>query len=121
MDLSGFLSAYFSDWVGWMSGPFSIVLVILGFYKKEANQKRLFWIAAGLAFLVAPVHIWTSEHKARLLAEDKSKPKLELNVISFYGGMVEGKPSLLFQVSLRNLGAPSIAGASSWILLAGKI
>jgi hypothetical protein len=58
MNMVGFLSAYFSDWVGWMSGLFSVTLAIWGFIRPKADPKRRFIVTAAIvAFLVAPIHI----------------------------------------------------------------
>ena len=110
MDFSAFLSAYFSDWVGWMSGIGSVVLAVWGFLRPRRDQKRSFlFMAAAIAFIVAPIHIWTLEHRARLNAEDVSKPKLSAAIDVTMWGSINGFSSLTLDVSLMNTGAPSIA------------
>ena len=46
MDISAFFRAFFSDWVGWMSGLGSIALTLFGLFLPSANQKRAFYLAA---------------------------------------------------------------------------
>jgi hypothetical protein len=76
------------------------------------------FILAGaiIAFIVAPIHIWTAEHHARLDAEQKSQPRLVARIDDLNIGdappNAAGKKSearlLLLVVDIRNLGAPSI-------------
>jgi hypothetical protein len=70
MDFGNFLSALYADWVGLMSGIASLILTVTGFFQKEDQRRRLFWILALLCFLIASVRIWTSEHHLRVQLED---------------------------------------------------
>lgn len=113
MDPIGFLVAYFSDWLGWMSGLFSVALAIWGFVRPKSDPKRGFIIAAaGVALLIAPIHIWTIEHRARLFAEESLAsrlPKLSLHIVEAATGMVNNQVFLLLTVRIRNMGTPSVA------------
>lgn len=63
MDFIGFFSAVVTDWVGLVSGGFSILLTIVGFYRNKKTARRFFWGAALLAFALASVRAWTTEHR----------------------------------------------------------
>jgi hypothetical protein len=63
MDLSGFLSALVADWISLMSGVASVVLTVLGFFRKPQTHRKMFWSAALLSFFIASVRIWTAEHR----------------------------------------------------------
>jgi hypothetical protein len=110
MDFAAFFSTYFSDWVGWMSGPFSILLTVWGFLRPKASSVRP-WLfaAAAVTFLIGPIHIWTIEHRGRLAAEDASTPKLAVDVTGAGIGDLDGKLAVSVQMRVVNRGAPSIA------------
>ncbi len=138
MDLQGFFSAIFADWVALMSGIASVVLTILGVVRKwDTLPRRVLLIAALVCFFFAAARVWTGEHRARLLAEshleELTKPKLSCE----FGWVIAGnmihdpveapikeQPDLdvLAALIIKNLGAPSIAKAftATVILSSGR-
>jgi hypothetical protein len=69
MDIAGFFSALFSDWVGMMSGIASVILAIIGFVQKPRNQPHrfwterwLFWAAVRLASFFGPLRQFSLAH-----------------------------------------------------------
>jgi hypothetical protein len=116
MDVSGFLSVYFSDWVGWMSGLCSVGLTVWGFARPKNDPKKPFIIVAIIvAFLIAPIHVWTNEHRAKeklQAALDDKTPKLALLIHGVGTGhdpQRNGVVSVLASIELTNKGEPSMA------------
>jgi hypothetical protein len=63
MEFRAFLGAFTADWVTLMSGIASVILLILGTFRKWNNVPRpVFWIAAALCFFFASARVWTTEH-----------------------------------------------------------
>ncbi len=116
MDIQGFIVAFFTTWVGWMSGLVSVILTFAGF-RGHANHKKLYFIAACICFIIAPIHIWTVEHRARLRAEDVSKPKLKATILgNMVGTNKIGQTVLTIFALIVNRGAPSIATSEKLIV-----
>lgn len=114
MDVSGFLSVYFSDWVGWMSGLCSVGLTVWGLARPKNDPKKPFIIVAVIvAFLIAPIHVWTNEHRAneklQAALNDKT-PKLSLLIHGIGTGRdPQGVAVVLISLELTNRGEPSMA------------
>lgn len=104
MDFAGYFAALQSDWVGLMSGVGSIVLTLLGFRWKD-HVRRTFWICGLVCFVLASIRVWTTEHRK---VSDLSSPRIEGTIEQMDLGTVEGKPMVMFWVSLRNRGTDSI-------------
>jgi hypothetical protein len=114
MDLQGFFSAIFTDWVALMSGITSVVLTILGVVRKwDTLPRRVLWIAALICFFFAAARVWTAEHRVRLAAEkhleELTIPKFR-GAISFVAAAPGEKGSIVtLAVVIYNDGAPSFA------------
>lgn len=114
MDISAFFRAFFSDWVGWMSSLGSIALTLFGIFRPSANQKRAFFLAAAVCFVVTCIHIWTIEHRARLRAEDIKKPRLAARIVgSMTARNDHGQAILTLTILIENRGAPSVVFAET--------
>jgi hypothetical protein len=111
MDILGFTTAFLSDWVGWMSGLFSVILTIVGFRVQAQTHKRLFWASGLLCFFVASIHIWTIEHskyEAAMGELKNSRPNLSAYVNQVATGTIseDGQDSSMVYliVSIANSG-----------------
>jgi len=114
MDFRGFVFAFLSDWVAWMSGIASIILTIVEFSIQPQTGRKLFWVAGLICFFVASVHIWTLEHRKYLQSMgelDDLHPKLSAQIDQVATAMfTESKvPFAYLIVSVANLGSDSIA------------
>jgi hypothetical protein len=61
-----FLSAFVRDWVALMSGIAAVLLGIVGASSDQPLERRWFWIAAVICYLVASFRVWRAEHLAYL-------------------------------------------------------
>lgn len=124
MDFQEFILALVKDWVSLMSGIASVILSILGTVRKWEQVPRWVWLSAAAGcFLFATARIWTTEHRAKIVAEQKwvakenERPKPELGgeieqFLWMEGKPSEGKPSneLYLLVRIKNIGPmPSVA------------
>ena len=80
--LRGYFAALFHNWMGKMSGPFSVILLFLPiiFPRFFADSKALttaIWIAAAICFMVANFSAWRYEHD-RYIAEVSKNQKPEI-------------------------------------------
>lgn len=117
MELKDFLAALASDWVSLMTGIASVVLLILGAFRDWNRVPRpLIWTAAALCFFFAAARVWTTEHRARIKAEqqlsDITKPDFVFGIsqmISRY--QKEGNVTVaLISAEILNKGAASVTG-----------
>jgi hypothetical protein len=111
MDISAFFAAYFSDWVGYVSGPGSVFIGLYGAFREQANHRRLFIVVAIICFFIAPIHIWTVEHRAKLYAEDIRTPRVSANITEVDTADTKswpGKAVMIITLRLFNAGAQSV-------------
>lgn len=116
MDLRGFFTAIFTDWVSLMSGIASVTLTILGVVRKwDAFPRRALWVAALICFFFASTRVWTEEHRSRLTAEqhlqDLTIPILSgvINFVSVAPTANQADSIVTLVATLKNSGAPSVA------------
>ena len=116
----GFVSAVLKDWVSLMSGIASVILTIIGFFLKSHSQTRkTFWAAGLLCFLISANRVWANEHRLNIdLTQrlNEARPKLAGTISQIQTGLLvhqrlnlPARPLSLLTVSIRNLGADSIA------------
>jgi hypothetical protein len=113
MDFWAFCKALFSDWVSLMSGAFSVVFTIIGLLRPAANQRKIFGILAFFCSLLACARIWTTEHRAKDEADGRldslTRPDFRIRIDQLnLGRTEEGRTAITLEVSVRNLGAPSV-------------
>ena len=115
MDFKGFFSVLIFDWIALMSGIASVALVIVGFAKKwQSVPQWAILIAAAVCFFCASVRVWTSQHEALKVAQDKleslTKPDLSGSFIgesATLTGAHKENCLITAQVHIKNLGAPT--------------
>ncbi len=128
MAIKEFLVAVFSNWVE----AVGIILAVLPFIEKLPRVKAwlqdkpfleryawLLWIVGGFCIVYGFYSAWFEQRIAATEAQKKfdelSKPKLSIEILEIIQGDIEGLPEekrglrVFFQVSIKNLGAPSIA------------
>lgn len=82
--MAAYMRAVWSGWVTRLSGPASVLLVVLGFSLPLAdNGRSAFWVAAGLCFVLTSFSVWSAEHSRRLKLEVESGPQL---IVEFAAG-----------------------------------
>ena len=131
MDIWEFILALVTDWVALMSGIASVILSILGLTRKwQQVPNWVWWSAAAICFLFANARIWTTEHRARIDAENKltvkenEHPKPDLVGEIQQTLWVDAKPnSVLFAlIRIKNVGSlPSITEGFHFIANAANI
>jgi hypothetical protein len=108
VDIWSFFVALLSDWLVWMSGLGSVALTTWTLLRPTINKKRACLVLAAVCFIIANVHIWTKEHRARLRAEDGSKTALVVKIDEVMVGKISGQMALTVVAEAINHGAPSI-------------
>lgn len=116
-DLIAFIYAVLSQWVALMAGIVSLIItLVLRLRGKEPNNK-IFWSVAVFCFLLALFFAWQSEHtslmkteKELAYARDQNAPRLSAQIEQVIADKDAGGGAQIFiQISIRNVGAPSIA------------
>lgn len=117
MDFVSFVSAMLKDWVSLVSGVASVVLSTMGAIKKKELPRWAWWTAAAICFLLAPVRIWTTEHrradKLQAIIDQQVNPQFTCTINQIAQATADqfsqGNSLVILIVTLRNTGAPSAA------------
>jgi hypothetical protein len=116
-DLVAFIYAVLSQWIALMAGIVSLTItLVLRLRGKEPNNK-IFWSVAVFCFLLAFFLAWQREHtslmkveKELAQAQDQNAPRLSGQIEQVIADKEAGGGAQIFlQISIRNVGAPSIA------------
>lgn len=80
MAISAYLKAFWTDWLAKMTGPLSLILVLVplvapGFTTKRLGGSTLFWIFSFVCLVASGYRAWLAEHRARLA--EKLDPLIE--------------------------------------------
>jgi hypothetical protein len=106
MDLWPFLVAIAGDWVSLMSGIASVSLAILGL-RFKVSERRWFWCAGAVCFLLASVRVWTTEQ--RLVASATPQFVFSANQTNTFYEKDLNTSLVLIALVVLNRGADSVA------------
>jgi len=119
VDLQAYFTALSSDAVSIWTGIASVLLALVGLaLKREKLPSRLLWLAAAACFFLASGRVWTTEHRRGEQLEDELHKQLypqfscEINQVSTVAkeSAPTGSSAALLIATLKNTGAPSVAG-----------